>query len=197
METSELEQLMAQPPEWTDRTNRPKISIDRWGRDHWNLFSYIHSRIAGYSGLLDWRHVGISSSHWPMLWAARVILGPYASADDYAELYGLRLKEADDRETVLKGVCEVDALMDMVDAGLITITMPPPDKDGAHFLKPDGSPLRGDDSPSPRFVTGQAEWKLMPWAKFGLTSRGWRVIQAWSEHRGTDGATCSNFKAPA
>lgn len=198
MTTMELDQLMSQPPKWRMRTNRPKIPIERWGRDHWSLFDYVHTVIT-QDGLIDWRKVGVSSSGWPMLWNARdhgAAPGRYTSGGDFAELYGLRLKWIDGENFTLKGVCEVDALMDMSDAGLITLTMPKSDKDGDYFLKPNGAPLIGEEYPSPRFVTGLGEWTLMPWAKFGLTDRGWRVAQAWSKHKDTSDSIYSDFEAP-
>lgn len=200
MATMELERLMAQPPEWRMRPDRPQISPDRWGQDHWNLFGYVHSRVAGNGGLIDWSQVSVSSGNWPMLWSARdhgVPPGTYTFGGDAAELYGLRLKRVDDQPVKLMGVCEVDALMDMVDAGLVTIQMPLPDRDGDYFLKPNGAPLRGEGYPSPRFVTGMAEWSLMPWARFSLTDHGWRVAKAWSEYKETPGATYSNFTMPS
>lgn len=200
MKISDLGHIRGQKPEWQDRPDRPRISTDRWGRDHWNLFSYVHSRVAGNDGLIDWRHVGVSSGNWPMLWMARdenADPGRYTSTGDAAELYGLRLKRIDDQPVTLMGVCEVDALMDMVDAGLVTVQMPPADKDNRHFLKPNGVPLKDDRHPSPQFMTGLGEWMLMPWAKFELTDHGWRVAQAWTEHKGSEGATYSNFEMPA
>lgn len=200
MTTSKLERLMSHQPEWQARSDRPKITPDRWGRDHWKLFGRVHGRIAEHDGLIDWRYVGISLGHWTMLWQARdqdTAPVDFTSRGDFAELYGLRLKRIDGEPVTLMGVCEVDALMDMVDAGLVTIQMPRADKDNRYFLKPNGFPLKDERYPHPSFMTGLGEWMLMPWAKFDFTDHGWRVAQAWSEHENSDGATYSNFEMPA
>jgi hypothetical protein len=73
--------------------------------------------------------------------------------------------------------------MDLVTNDLVVITMPRSDEGGDWFLKPNGQPI--EDGPSPKFVTGRAEWELMPWARFSLTAKGRTLTSALREYRQT------------
>lgn len=169
-----LEEILTEAPEWRDRRNRKSIPMHRWGKDHWSLLAYVETRATSYCGQLDWNHLTLSRRNWPMLYAARK---PYGSSfgEDAADLYGLRLKPLRHPgvfETV-KGHCDADALMDLVEAGLVRIEMPPVSPTGRSYLRPDGHAL---NEPSPEGpVTGHLEWLLMPWARFRLTDPGWKV----------------------
>lgn len=190
------EEIAKEGPQWQDRPDRDHTGPHLWGKDHWALLGFVDSRIVNYHGLLDWDHVQVSQRHWPMLWAARksVRYGLGVPSKDGAE-YGLRLRpDETGRALLLENHCEVDALMDMADAGLLTITMPPVSSSGQSYLRPDGHAL---NDPSPRdLVTGHIEWLLMPWAKFGLTERGWQVSAALRRHKG-DGGKFAEFVIPA
>ena len=86
-----------------------------------------------------------------------------------------------------------DALMDLVDAGLVTLEMPKVSESGKSYLRPDGHALRAPDPKD--LLTGHVEWLLMPWAKFGLTERGWVVSAALRRHKG-NGGVFARFEMP-
>ena len=177
------EDIANDKPEWRERKDRERIASSRWGKDHWSLFAYVEIMVRTRNGLLDWDSVGISAKNWPMLYNAKK--RPPFSSGDQAEKYGLRLKGGES----LKGVCEADALMDLVDAGLVTITMPPLSSTGNSYLRPDGHAL---NDPSPRQpLTGLVEWMLMPWARFGLTETGWSVGVELAKHKSAGGTFAS------
>lgn len=189
-----MEEILAEGPQWQDRPDRERIPVDRWGKSHWALLGFIDDRVVRWSGLIDWDHVQVSRKHWPMIYAAkkRVQFG-FESAKDGAE-YGLRLKlDENDRPVLLDGHCEVDALMDLVDAGLVTLQMPKISASGQSYLRPDGHALN-DPSPSD-LLTGRIEWLLMPWAKFGFSELGWTVAAALRRHKG-DGGVYARFEMP-
>ena len=182
--------------EWQARDGRTPIPMEKWGRDHWSLFGYVETCEVDFHGLLDWDLIQVSARNWPMLWNVRSLLARSGSKDGAD--YGLRLKLTGDGSlNILKGHCEVDALMDLVDAGLVTITMPKPDKEGDYFLKPNGRPLRGENYVSPKFVTGAAEWELMPWASFRLTTKGREIANRLRAHKANPDASWSGFDPEA
>ncbi|MFH0246428.1 hypothetical protein ACGRHY_29315 [Streptomyces sp. HK10] len=173
---------------WRDRAGRTPVPPERWGRDHWRLLAYVETRTVDHHGLLRWDHLTLSHTNWPSLYAARAWTNRDYS-HDAGETHPLRLRgSADGAPGVLPGHCEADALMDLADAGLITIEMPRPDAGGDYFLKPDGRPLAGQEYPSPRFTTGLAELQLMPFARFRLTDRGRAVADALRAHKAAGGA---------
>lgn len=191
----DLEDIAKEGPQWQDRPERERIGPERWGKSHWSLLGYVDERVVNWHGLLDWDKVQVSRKHWPMLYAARktaqIGFGPFK---DGAE-YGLRLKPPahGDHGVILADHCEVDALMDLVDAGLVTVDMPKVSQTGQSYLRPDGHAL---SDPSPRdLLTGHVEWLLMPWAKFGLTERGWQVAAALRRHKGA-GGVFARFEMP-
>lgn len=200
IDMTHLAELMSAAPEWQTREGREQITPDRWGKDHWSLLGYVETREVDYDGRIDWRRLTLSARNWPMLYAARdynAALGRYTGDlgyDDAADRYGLRLRRINDKPVTLYGHCEADALMDLVDAGLVTLTMPGVSEDGEYFLKPNGRPLDGEDDPRPGLMTGHTEWKLMPWARFRLTELGREVANELRAHKATDGATWSNFE---
>lgn len=184
--TGSLEEIMKEGPQWQDRPDREHITPDRWGKSHWALLGHVDHRVVDAHGLLDWDRIQVSQRHWPMLWSART-LAQYGIglSKDGAE-YGLMLKpDEDGRAEVLADHCEVDALMDLVDAGLVTLEMPKVSESGKSYLRPDGHALR-DPEPGD-LLTGHVEWLLMPWAKFGLTERGWEVSATLRRHKGAGG----------
>jgi hypothetical protein len=200
IDMTHLAELAAAAPEWRNREDREQIAPDRWGKDHWSLLAYVESVGVEYKGRIDWRRLTLSARNWPMLYAARdhgAALGRYTGdfgSEDSADKYGLRLRRINGQPVTLYGHCEADALMDMVDAGLVTITMPGVSEDDKHFLKPNGRPLDGEDDPRPGLMTGLTEWQLMPWARFRLTDLGRAVANELRAHKSTDGATWSNFE---
>jgi hypothetical protein len=168
-------------PRWRDRIGRRRFPCEQWGLDHWSLLAYVEVRVTDHQGAIDWNMLTLSRRNWPELWAAR---NPYetAPAQDAADQYGLRVKSADGEDELVLGHCEADALMDLVDHGLVTITMPPVSATGQSYLRADGHAL---SHPSPyEPVTGLTEKLLMPWATFGLTERGWFVASQLRKHRG-------------
>lgn len=161
-------------PQWRDREDREHISHERWGRDHWSLLAHVESRAVDDSGRIDWNQITLSRRNWPMLWAAR---NPWATQPvwDAADQFGLRLKPIGHARisNILFGHCGADALMDLVDHGLVAIEMPPVSRTGQSYLRPDGIGLNEPLPHEP--VTGTVERALMPWARFSLTDRGWDV----------------------
>lgn len=205
MNQNGLIELASAAPEWQMREDREQITPDRWGKDHWSLLGYVESVEVEYRGRIDWRRLTLSARNWPMLWAARDMPrfagheptpGRFTtplSGQDAADQYGLRLRRINNEPVKLYGHCEADALMDLVDAGLVTITMPGVSEDGEYFLKPNGRPLNDEDAPRPGLMTGFTEWQLMPWARFRLTEKGREVANELRAHKAKDGATWSNF----
>lgn len=168
-------------PQWQDREDRERIPHERWAKDHWETFAFVEIMVRTEHGRIDWDRVMVSHRNWPMLYAAKD--RHPMSSQDAAEKYGLRLKVPGypgETETV-KGLCQADAIMDLVDEGLVTLTMPPLSATGNSYMRPDGHAL---SDPSPRdLLTGHVEWLLMPWARFGLTDRGWRVGMELAKHK--------------
>jgi len=194
IDMTHLAELINAAPEWRAREGREQITPDLWGKDHWSLLSYVESVEVEYKGRIDWNRLTLSERNWPMLYAARSPYSRSLGGQDAADQYGLRLKRVNGEPVTLYGHCEADALMDMVDAGLVTITMPGVSEDGEHFLKPNGRPLDGEDDPRPGLMTGLTEWQLMPWARFQLTEKGRAVANELRAHKAKDGATWSNFE---
>lgn len=179
-----LDRIRSEAPQWRDRVGRTPIPMDRWGKDHWSLLLYVEDRAVNRHGLIDWNNLTLSQGHWPMLWAARNRWAS-ASGEDAADKYGLRLRSPEGAIETVKGCCEGDALMDLVDAGLVAVTMPPLSSTGKSYLRPDGHALNDPSPDEP--VTGRVEWALMPWARFGLTEQGWELAGAVRRHRGNGG----------
>ncbi|MFE0472413.1 hypothetical protein ACFW2V_12435 [Streptomyces sp. NPDC058947] len=179
-----LDRVLTGAPQWRDRPGRVVIPMDRWGEDHWGLLVHVESRVVDDHGHIDWNRLSLSRRNWPMLWAAR---NPYGTtvSKDAADEHGLRLKAPDGSCLTLFGCCEGDALMDLVEAGLVTIEMPQVSSTGQSYLRPDGHALN-DPSPSEP-VTGRVEWALMPWARFTLTDQGWTLAGAARRHRDNGG----------
>lgn len=182
--TIALDKTRREAPQWRDRTGRTPIPRERWGTDHRSLLLYVESRVTEYQGRIDWNHLTLSRRNWPMLCAAR---NRYESvgSEDAADRYGLRLKAADGTVETAKGTCEGDALMDLVDAGLVEIEMPPISSTGRSYLRPDGHAMNMPSPAEP--VTGHVEWLLMPWARFKLTNRGWELAGSLRRHKGDGG----------
>lgn len=189
--TRSLEEIQQDGPQWQERADRERVPVACWGRDHWSLLICVDERVVNWHGLLDWNQVQVSQRNWPMLWAARI----YGHSDpkDGAD-YGLRLKpDEDGRPVMLAKHCQVDALMDLTGEGLVTLRMPEISPSGQSFLRPDGHAL---STPTPHgLITGHVEWLLMPWAKFGLTERGWEVAAALRRHKGS-GLLYADFEMP-
>lgn len=180
-----LDKILNGAPQWRDRPGRNSIPMERWGQDHWALLVLIDVRATDHHGLVDWNKLTLSRKNWPMLWAAR---NPYATAPakDAADEYGLRVRTSDGGQMTLLNCCEGDALMDLVEAGLVTIDMPPVSPTGRSYLRPDGHAL---SDPSPQdLLTGRTEGSLMPWARFGLTPHGRELASAVRQHRAEGGA---------
>jgi hypothetical protein len=194
MDMTNVAEIASQAPQWQDRDGRAPIGMERWGRDHWSLLGYVETVAVDHHGLIEWARLTLSHRHWPALFQARRKYSHDISYDA-ADRYPLRLKSSPDgdKETA-PGQCEGDALMDLLDAGLITLTMPPADLERGVFLKPSGLPV--PDSPDPTFVTGMAEWQLMPWAKFGMTPQGLHYSAALRAHKSA-GGNWSDFTPPA
>lgn len=182
-----LQKIIDAGPAWRDRGARKPVGPERWGRDHISVLVLIECRAVDNHGRIDWNHLTISRRNWPMLWMNRsATCRPAEDHADAADKYGLRLRPgtgvgAQKKAPVLLGHCEADAIMDLVDAGLVTITMPPVSQDGEHYLKPNGMVL-ADPVPA-EFPTGRVEWDLMPWARFGLTDLGWTLAHRARRHR--------------
>lgn len=176
-------------PQWFDRSTRKVIPVEQWGRSHWDLLIHVEGRAVDHHGGINWDLLTLSQRNWPMLYAART---PWESAPvrDAADQYGLVLRGPDGEEVSALGYCDGDALMDLVDAGLVTVAMPPVSPTGNSYLRPDDLPL---SSPSPlEPVTGHVLWLLMPWARFGITSKGWELVGAVRRHK-ADGGSLGTF----
>lgn len=158
-----------EPLRWPDREDRESFIPSEWGRDHLSMLLYIETCVVDGRGELKWDKLTLSARNWPTLYAAR--RNPYPDGPDVADRYGLRLKGG-----TADGHCEMDAVMDLVTHDMVTVTMPPLDEDGLHYLKPNGYKV-----PAPvtsELPTELAERQLMRWARFGLTDYGWTVAHA-------------------
>jgi len=180
-----LDGTRSEAPQWRDRADRISVPMARWGVDHWSLLTYVEARWGDHHGLISWDRLTLSRRNWPMLWAAR---NPWAEPDraDAADMYGLRLKGPDGAMEEVKGCCEGDALMDLVENGLVVIEMPPVSPTGKSYLRPDGHALNDPTPAEP--VTGRVEWALMPWARFTLTDKGSELAASVRRFRGTGGS---------
>ncbi|MER6605976.1 hypothetical protein ABT282_08670 [Streptomyces sp. NPDC000927] len=167
---------------WNDRPNRTRVPMNQWSKSHWSTLAYVEDRTVNDQGLICWDHLTVSHANWPFLFAARARTNQDTTYDA-GKQYPLVLRShPGGTPNVVPGHCEVDALMDMVDAGLIKIQMPKTNADGSYFLKPNGQPLTGDEWASPKFATGFDEARLMAWASFSLTERGREIaneLRAW------------------
>lgn len=184
-EANQTEHSTAPAPEWQERRGRTPVRPLEWGRDHWDLLSYLETRVVDHQGAIGWESMVISQENWPMLFGARLLSAhhplPFAPITTG---YALRLKpNAQGEPVTLAGHCEVDAMMDLADHELITLTMPRADLRNDCFLKPNGLPI--PDSPSPALVTGYAELVLMPYVQVGLTDAGWSISAELRRRRGT------------
>lgn len=181
-----LDRNLNATPQWRARPGRSSIPMNRWGEDHWGLLAYLDHCAAERQGGIEWHKVRLSRRNWPMLWAAR---DPYATVpgEDAADAHGLKL--AAPVET-LRGYCEADALMDLVEHGLVVIEMPPVSITGASYLRPDGHALNRPSPDEP--VTGEVEQALMPWARFTLTPQGQTLADAVWRHS-LDGNALAEF----
>lgn len=174
----------AEAPEWQDREGRTKVGPEYWGTDHWSLFRQVATEFAARGGKVNWDRLTVSRKNWPMLWAERsqMARGPFAY--DGSE-YGVRLKRINRialkggsvTQHVLDDHCGVDALCDLVDHGVVERRMPTVSVSGEYYLNPAGNPMKGDGMPRPGdLTTGHVEWMLMPYAKFTLSQRGFRIL---------------------
>lgn len=194
MDLAQGAQIGTELPEWQDRQARQRIGPKLWGRTHWSLFEQVGTTFAGRAGLVDWDRITVSAKHWPMLWAARSVLSSSAFGKDGAD-YGIQLKRADGQVNKLDGHCDVDVLMDLVDHGVVEMRMPYPNADHTYYVKPSGMPLRDRAMPRPSDpTTGHVEWLLMPFAKFTLTQRGFRILAELAEYKKDETATWSGFE---
>jgi hypothetical protein len=188
-----LKEILEEKPEWQDRADRQRIPSGLWAKDHWGTFAFLEVMVRTNHGQIDWDRVMVSRRNWSTLYAAKK--RPPMGAGDSADEYGIRVKvpgRPGEYDKIL-GVCEVDAIMDMVDAGLVAISMPPISPTGNSYLRPDGCAL---NEPSPRdLVTGFVEQQLMPWARFSLTDRGWQVGMELAKHKDR-GGVFARFEMP-
>jgi hypothetical protein len=183
MDIATARATVAAGPQWIDRADRETIPPHRWGVDHGGALAEVLYAVRQRKGHMDWTRIMLSQRNWPMLFAAK---GKRAPADpaDAADKFGLRLGLLSDGVRQL-GYCQGDALMDFVMHDLVVITMPPLSEDGAHYLKPNGYPLREGHPVPADLPTGRVEWELMPWATFSLTELGWKVAHEVDRRAGT------------
>lgn len=172
---------------WSDRKGRVSIPMWRWHRHHWSLLMYVEeTAISSDRGRLDWNVLNTSKRHWPTLFAVREL---FSTATRDGADFGLRLlNEAGGLER-MPDCCDVDALMDLVEEGLVTITMPTTDEFG-NYLMPNGKPVDMSlapivmDADLDTLLDGHAEsMMLMPWAAFRLTDKGHRLNGALRKYR--------------
>jgi hypothetical protein len=182
-------------PKWRDRPERVRIPMERWHKDHWSLLAYVERSAVDEHGALDWNKLSLSRRNWPMLYGMQRRDTSPDSSPDAADLYGLGLKpenhvggaEGSVKSVKLEGHCEADALMDLVDAGLVTVSMPPVNADGSRYSAPNGQDLPGYAPPPSAVTTGFVSWMLMPWARFGLTDEGWEIAGRLRKHLSSGG----------
>ncbi len=106
-------------------TDSPRLSIDDWGKDHWSTLAYIETRCVDHKGVLKNANMRTDAGRHP-LFMARGFASP-GDGSRYPTIYkGGELTDHDDW----------DCLYDMVQAGLLTITLP---KDDALWDVPVGS----------------------------------------------------------
>jgi hypothetical protein len=177
---------MAESPSWEDRDHRTPTRRSQWGRDHWSLLLYVETRNVDRGCEIDWDQVTLSRRNWPTLHAARAHADA-PGAEDAADRYGLRVVNRDREPVTRYGHCEVDALMDFAENGLVTIEMPRPAAPSPdRYLRWNGKPLP-DGLPESVSSGALGARFLMPWAAFPLTDLGWNLAGQLRTHRARGG----------
>ena len=92
-----------------------KITIEKFGKDHWSLFAYIETRTVDYGGILDKSHLRIKND---MVRNST----PYPINTSWKPEYGTRLKgyfDKKDKKLQLPEHDDLDCFDDLEEAGLI------------------------------------------------------------------------------
>lgn len=160
------------------RIGRMPVPIELWHKDHWSTLAYLEVCENDCQGLVDWDHVRVSERNWPDFHEARSMSAWLGPGKD-AAAYGLPVRTAPGKAMLYKDHCEVDAIMDMVDAGLLEIVTPP--VEGGFYLKPNGSRFAKAGSPDPADELDDME--LLPYSAFRLTDEGHRIAGALRRHK--------------
>ena len=89
----------------------PRISLSRWGRDHWSTLAYLETRAVDQGGVIKNAHMRTSVKRHP-LFAARGGLGSPTDSGKYPTSY---------RDGEMPEHDDWDCLNDMVEAGLLSV----------------------------------------------------------------------------
>jgi len=172
------------------RLERVPVPMDRWHKDHWSMLAYLEVGEVDYHGIVDWDHVRVSEKNWGGVYKARSGWARSNFDKDGAD-YGLRVRGEGNLILRQMGHCEVDAIMDMVDAGLVVIELPKLAKSGDYYLKPNGTPLSRPGDPDP--ADEPDDMDLLPYSAFRLTERGREIENRLRKHK-ADGQNYGTFK---
>jgi hypothetical protein len=62
MPKRKLVMTVAEP---TPSTEQPRISMEKWGKDHWSTFAYLECRTVDNGGVIERKHMRCDSSRHP------------------------------------------------------------------------------------------------------------------------------------
>jgi hypothetical protein len=160
------------------RIGRMPVPVELWHKNHWSTLAYLEVCEVDCHGVVDWDHISVSERNWGGFYEARSAMAKGGFGKDAAD-YGLPVRTDPGKAMLYQDHCEVDAIMDMVDAGLVEIVTPP--VEGGFYLKPDGSRFAKAGSPDPADELDDME--LLPYSAFRLTDEGHRIAGALRRHK--------------
>jgi hypothetical protein len=171
------------------RLGRTPIPIEMWHNKHWSTLAYLEVCEVDCHGVVDWDRITVSERNWYGLYQARSTLAKGGFGKDGAD-YGLPVRTEPGKSLIYKDHCEVDAIMDMVDAGLVLIDLPEVSEDGGYYIRPDGNLYNRAGDPDP--ADGLDDSELLPYATFRLTREGREVVARLRAHK-ADGGSWAAF----
>lgn len=175
------------------RLGRMPVPMDRWHKNHWSTLSYLEVCEVDCHGVVDWDHISVSERNWGSFYEARSAMAKGGFGKDAAD-HGLPVRTEPGKALVYEDHCEVDAIMDMVDAGLLVIELPKLAESGDYYLKPNGTPLSRPGDPDP--ADEPDDMDLLPYGAFRLTERGREITNRLRKHK-ADGKNYAAFEVEA
>lgn len=139
-----------------------RVPMSKWGRDHWSTLGYLETRIVDHKGRISHDHMRCHAGRHPFMLRAKRRSNLLGGGDGSA--YPTRLRDSE----TLPHHDDYDCIDDMIAAGLVTVTMPPP--------------------PAGVLVTGVVEAELMTRATYALTEQGLRISAELRAHKARGGS---------